>query len=250
MTTESTPNNYLVHFCFLLLFSPFVCVSQDYKEWTQGTIYKVDGEQFEAELQFEVSYAEGILKTREDGAVSTYSPRKVQRFVFFDSSLQVHREFYSVPTAFIKRNGHKNVFLEILYQGKEYSLFRRYIPVVKTDAAMVPLGNGLFGWAIWSNGKIESSLFLYRKDDKAYQITKGIEMSNNRYNQSMDKLVYKLDLNMIKPELGNKWSEIKKYCLKNRLDIRMESGWIEGLKYLDGSEFAYDRKKTPRRLRN
>ncbi len=159
-----------------------------------------------------------------------------------------YREFESVQTQFRKRAGSKKVFLELLYEGSEYSLYRRYIPVAKLSTVVIPLPNYHIGWAIWAEGRIEPALFVYQKDDKAYQITKGIE---NLFETRKEKrLDYKLDESTLKTLLGEKYKQMRKAVNKTNLSINYEKGLIEGMKYLNGSAFQYNRKETPKKLRN
>ncbi|MCP4458983.1 MAG: hypothetical protein GY816_13325 [Cytophagales bacterium] len=225
------------------------------EEWAAGTIYFSDGRQLESDMRLLVSFNEGSLQTKNNEQTATLSPRVVDRFVYYDSLFEKFREFESVQTQFRKRAGSKKVFLELLYEGLEYSLYRRYIPVVKIGAIIVPLPNYYIGWAIWAEGRIEPGLFIHIKNDRAYQITKGIESPSRMKMNILEikderRLNYKLDESAIKVLLGDNFKKMKKEVRKDRLDISHEKGFIEGLKFLNGSTFQYNRMETPKKWRN
>lgn len=144
------------------------------KKWAGGTVYFTNGTTTEADLLLLVSFNEGSLQVRRNDQIATYYPRAIDRFVYYDSLFEKYREFISVQTQFRKRRGSKKVFLELLYEGSEYSLYRRYIPVVKIAAIIIPLPDYYIGWAIWAEGRIEPALFIHIKDDRAYQISKKV----------------------------------------------------------------------------
>jgi len=230
----------------------------DQQKWARGTVYFADGKTSDADLLLLVSFNEGSLQLRKGNQVATYSPNLVNGFVYYDSLFEKYREFESVRTQFRRRTGSKKVFLEVLYQGEKYSLYRRYIPVVKLDAIIIPLPNYYIGWAIWAQGKIEPALFMHIKDDRAYQISKKVmtpissdfDLLEASQVKRENRLGYDLENSTLKVLLGDSYKEMKKEVRKNRLDISHERGFIEGLKYLNGSSFQYNRKETPKKMRH
>ncbi len=245
-----------------LLLSCLVCTlsAQNYKQfkkqqdknWAHGTVYFANGKSLDVDLQLLVSFTEGVLQVRKGDQVESLSPRAVTRFHYFDSSFNTVREFRSVPTKFRDRVGSKNIFLELIYEGEEYSLMSRFLPVAKTGMAVVPLPDAYIGWAIWTEGKLEQTLFVHRRDKFAYQVTKNIRYFDDKM-QARDpsKIDFELD-NFIMKELftPEHLKSMKKFCTQNRLAFNRQDGFIEALKYINGSAFTYNRTDRPKQLRN
>ena len=214
-------------------------------EWIAGTVYFSDRTIAEKEFRLVVSFNEGSLQVREDGdKFSSYSPSQVYKFVFYDSTYKQQREFISIQTGFSDRPGSKLVFQELLFEGKEYSLFKRNLPQPRQLAFLVT------GPVVWTfnYAKGRPSLFLHKKDDKAYQVTKGEPKSYIVIGEK-PRVRYKLDKPRMKILLGSRLKEMKKFARENNLDLNKEDDLVETTKFLDKSEFAFNKKDTPKGLR-
>jgi len=215
------------------------------EEWASGFVDFSNGKRLEAEMRFVVAYREGNLQVRQGRSVHTFSPIKIKRFVYFDSLWERHREFRSIETQYkARRKGSKKIFQELLYEGKEFTLFRRLMPVSKLNGLILPN----VGFAIWISGKVEPALFIAKNGDVARQIGKFLE---NRYKDKNDQYFhYQLDQYYAKVLFGkSRWKDLKKYARKNRLDPRIGGDFIELLKYAEGVTFLYSREETPRQMR-
>jgi len=222
------------------------------KNWAHGTVYLASGKVFEAELQLLINFTEGTLQVRKGSQNESLSPRAVTRFEYYDSSLQKVREFRSVPSKFRDRAGSKNIFLELIYEGEEYSLYSRFLPIAQTKLAIFPLPDWYIGYAIWTEGKMEQTLFVYQKGKYAYQITKRVKYLDDRFEtRDVSKIDFELD-NFIMKELfsAQHLKSMKKFCKQNKLDFNRQDGFTEALKFINGSEFAYNRNDRPKQLRN
>lgn len=239
----------IIFYCLLLIpIALFAQRNKDYAKnnptnWGHGTVYFTDGQELKCDLRLLVSFNEGSLQLRKDGAEKTFSPLNITRFVYYDSTFNYTREFRSVNTKFRNRPGNKNCFQEILYEGSEYKLYRRFLPVAKLGALMVPN----VGWAIWSYGEVQPSLFLSQNDGLAYEVSFGKNDLNQRF--ELEKMRYNLDERTLKWILQEDWKKVKKYSKENKLDLSSELGLTEAIKFLENSQFKYDRKSTPKRLR-
>jgi len=216
----------------------------DQQKWARGTVYFADGRQANFVLRLLVSFNEGALQVKSRDEIHTLSPQRVDRFVYYDSSMSNYREFYSIDTKFSNRKGHKLVFQELLYEGGQYSLYRRYLPDSATSGIIVPS----VGWAVWSYGRIKPALFIRLHDDKAYQVTTGITNLSKR--PAIDRLNYNLDRQIMKLIFGDNWKSMVKYVRENNVDIQEEKGMIAAIKHLEGSSFQYNRKETPKKIRH
>ena len=212
----------------------------------------VSGRVVETELQLQVGFMEGTLQLRSEGRIESLTPRQVVRFQYYDSTFNSIREFVSVPTKFRDRPGAKNVFLELVYQGEKYSLMRRYIPVAKVVSLVVPLPNWYIGMAVWHVGILEQTTFIYETNKFAYQVTKRVEFWDHKVEGKIDpeSIRYKYDNYVLKEIFKDELSAMTKFCSSNRLDFNTQKGMVEALKFVQGVEFVYDRKETPRKLRN
>ncbi len=243
---------FFMKICLIQIVLLFCINLSGQENWLVGQVHYSDGQVKNQSFNYSVSSTEGVLKVKTKIGQTTLTPQQVLKFTFYDSTFSRYREFFSVPTELRKQpNGYKHIFLELLHQGEKYALFRRFFPTKKVKVEVF-IVMGLSGFQYWGKGDIEPSLFLYKEGDKAYQITEGVANDRkSRMDISIDQVIlYNLDYKMIKPLLGSNWNELKKYCKKNNLGIRNENAWKEGLKFLDGSEFVYNRKETPKKLRN
>jgi hypothetical protein len=225
---------------------------QQDKNWAQGTVYLANGKSMKADVQLLISFTEGTLQVRKGDQVESLSPRVVTRFVYFDSLFHRIREFRSVPSKFRDRPGSKNIFLELIYEGEEYSLMSRFLPVAKTKLAIFPLPDWYIGYAIWTEGQLEQTLFVHKKEQYAHQITKRVKYLDDRFEtRDPSKVDFKLDSFILK-ELFTPahLKSMKKFCAQNKLDFNKQTGFTEALKYINGSAFAYNRSDRPKQLRN
>ena len=222
------------------------------KNWALGKVYMASGSIVETELQLLISFTEGTLQIKDGEQVASLSPRQVSRFVYYDSSFSRVREFVSVPSKFQDRNGSKNIFLELIYEGDRFSLMSRYLPVAKLGKAIVPLPNYYLGYAVWTYGRVELAMFVYDTNSKyAYQVTKRISYFDNQVEtKNEERIDFEFDKHVLAELFGEDLNEMKKYCRENRLDFNSIKGFKEAVKYANGTSFKYDRKGTPKRLRN
>lgn len=192
------------------------------------------------------------MQVRNGNQVQSLSPRAVSRFHYFDSSFNKVREFRSVPTKFRERVGSKNIFLELLYEGEEYSLMSRFLPATQTSALIVPLPDAYIGWAVWTEGKLEQALFVYRRGKYAYQVAKHIKYLDDKF-ETRDpmRVDFKFDNNILK-ELFSPvhLKSMKKFCKQQRLEFDKQAGFVEALKFINGSAFTYNREDRPKGLRD
>ena len=219
-------------------------------EWIAGTVYFSDRTIAEKEFRLVISFNEGSLQIREgEDKFSSYSPNQVYKFVFFDSTYKHEREFISIRTGFSDRPGSKLVFQELLFEGKEYSLFKRYLSQPRSIAVILiagPAMPALAGRINYAKGR--PSLFVHKKDDKAYQVTKGEPKSYYAIGEK-PRVRYKLDKRRLKLLLDDQYKAMKKYAKANNLKLKKEDDFEEATKFLDNSAFAYNRKETPRKFR-
>jgi hypothetical protein len=244
----------------VVLFLPLMCFSQKWKEsiqdkdknWAFGEVHLVSGEVFESVLQLSVGLTEGTLKVKKGDQIVSLSPRQVDRFQYFDSAFNNTREFISVPCKFRKRTGSKNIFLELIYEGEKYSVFRRFLPVTKTGLALIPIPDYYLSALVWSYGILEMNMFVYPKGEFAYQVTKRVDFMDYQVKDKLDGryIRYDLDSFVLKEIFEDRLKDMKKYCAKNRIDFSSEHGLVESIKFVQESSFQYNREETPKRLRN
>lgn len=210
------------------------------------------GEIVETDLQLLVSFTEGTLQVKNGGQIASLTPRQVSRFVYYDSVFSRVREFLSVPSKVQDHPGSKNIFLELIYEGERFSLMSRYLPVAKLGGIVVPLPDFYLGYAVWTYGRVELAMFIHDADSKfAYQVTNRVSYLDNQLEtKNPDRIDFKFDKYILDEIFGDDLKPMMKYCRENRMDFNTLQGFTEAVKFANGSSFRFDRKQTPKRLRN
>lgn len=203
-----------------ILFSYFI--SAQNLNWTEASIFIGDSS-FKANIALDQRFLEGGLMVKEANRILSFSPRQVDKFITSSKAGDDTIEFRSVSTSFAGYSGIRPAFLMLNLEGKNYSLYSRFILKKKSTPFVLPTSphSGLVG--VYSYVKNNEVLFL-EKEGIAYQISRNVELEPG---------VFKIDKKSFYYMLGDKLDAALSYCKKNKKKIYLKDDLIEVLSYVD-----------------
>jgi len=179
-------------FFFILLFNATVCVGQDFPSEVvhEGELVLLNGDTLRGQIKYDLE--NDLIQIVINETVQTYSSRKILFFSIYDKTVDMYRNFYSIPYE-VQPNYEIPILFEVLYEGK-LSLLAREAIVTET----VPQYSYMYRSSV-NMTRTRLDYEYYFLDDKGKFI---------KYN---NKKVELFDI------MRRKEPQIKQYIKKNRL---------------------------------
>ncbi len=204
----------------------YMIYSQEEKwDWINGEISFKDGRVVQKKLHLDNENLEAPLLTLEGTKVISHSAFEVDKFILIDSLMSDTLIFESVQIRSFYGGGNKRIFLQCLFKGEKYSLYRnirfpQHMSSPNADSVKVARQKNVSSYATDNR-----ALFFLSKDDIAYII------SSPKGDPAKKK--YKVEKSRLLDILSEDYSGIKPFIKDHKLNFKILNDIILLTDYAD-----------------
>ena len=117
-------------FLFVILFIPLITFGQDFPSdlLHEGKVVLINQDTLKGKIKYD--FENDLIQIVVNGTIQTFGSRKILYFTLYDESVEMFRNFYSIPYA-VQQNYEIPILFEVLYEGS-LSLLAREEVVTET----------------------------------------------------------------------------------------------------------------------
>ena len=204
--------------------------------WFEGVVQLDNGQVIEGELSFYSNEKTGLLQINTGNKILSFDANQIISFNFFDSRLEMHRRFYSLPYKVPGQNYDIMLFFETTYEGQHISVLSKTI--FRSEARSTNYNPYRYrGYYIptWYNDPYMprtvsvmvpyETLYLVTPQSSIESYSEPTPLTSHRTRYR--KADYELLLSMMKDKRG----AVEKFVDTNKLDPRQKADLIRIVQY-------------------